>query len=350
MAVFQKVIILGLLFFIASKNLTAQNPTLSIGNVGICNTPTVLVPLAGANLTNIGSITLFISFDDLSLTFDTVLNVDPQLNGLLFNRLSNPSRIALVWSNVNGAHFQNTNLLNLKFNVLQQSSALTFISGCEIANLSLQIVPVNFVNGSVYPAMPIISAGPDNKTVKSQANAIFQVTSPDATIYTWQESRNSGTSWNDLTDGTTYSGIHTAEVTIKHVPTNFNHFVYRCVLKKDNCPSISNQATLSVDSVSGMYEDQQIKHFAVYNKPNPFSETTTIVYNVPDEGIVSIELRNMMGKCMVKLFEGFRIKGEYMIEKNFLSLPIGIYFCRYRFTSSAQTSEIQCKMIKINKN
>jgi hypothetical protein len=331
-----------------SMNLKAQDPSLSIGNVGICNTPTVLVPLTGNNLTNIGSMTLYINFDDQSLTFSSLENIDTQLNGLLFNVVTNPSRLAIVWSNVNGAHFQNTVLLNLKFNVLHPASLLSFAVGCEIANVSLQIIPVNYINGSVYSSEPSISKDPENKTIKSQANAMFQVSSPDAAEFAWQESRNSGTSWLNLTDGSTYTGTHTASVTINHVPTNFNNFVYRCILKKDNCPATSNQATLTVDSVSGIHDQKLNGQVYIYNEPNPFSGNTTLIYNVPEKGNVTIELFALTGKHLLKLIEGPHIKGEYKIENNFVSLPTGIYMCKYVFTSSAKVLENQVKMIKIN--
>ena len=248
--VFLKVSAFLVLFISCIFPVQAQNPTLSAGNVGICNTPTVLVPITGTNLNNIGSMTLFISFDNQSLAFDTITNLDPQLNGLLFNLVSNPTRVALVWSNINGAQFQNSTLLKLKFNVLKQTGTLAFTTNCEIATVSLQILPVTYVSGSVYPAIPVITAQPENKTVKSQANALFQVVSSNATLFAWQETRNSGISWQDLADGASYTGTHSAALTINHVPTLFNKYRYRCLLKQDNCPATSNYAILTVDSVS----------------------------------------------------------------------------------------------------
>jgi len=294
--------------------------------------------------------TLFIAFDNQSLTFDTIKNIDPQLNGLLFNQLTNPSRIALVWSNVLGAHFQNSTLLNLKFNVLHQAGNLSFSSGCEIATVSLQIVPVNYINGSTYPAIPVITANPENKTVKSQSNAAFQVVSSNAAEFAWQESRTNGSTWQNLTDGTTYSGTHAASLTIRHVPTLFNKYQYRCILKQDNCPATSNQATLTVDSVSGIEEQHVFDQLQIVNRPNPFSGYTNIQYTVPEQGLVSIKIYSVMGKCMVNLVNKQSVKGVYNIENNFVSLPSGIYVCQYVFKLAGEVFITERKMVKINDN
>ena len=336
------------MFCFLSTTLNAQSPSLTIGSVGICTSPTILIPLTGTNMTNIGSLTIFINFDNQSLVFDSVKNINPQLNGLLFNLVSNPSRLAIVWSNVNGANFQNNTLLNLKFTVLQQNSAISFAPGCEIASVSLQVLPVNYINGGVYPSAPIITANPENKTVKSQANAVFQVASSNASAYLWQESRNGGISWTELTDGTTYTGTHTAVFTVNHVPTLFNQFAYRCIVKKDNCPATTNQATLSVDSVSGVYEQGLKNTLHIYNTPNPFSESTTLNYTVPSRGNVSINILSSLGKCMVKIINSEHLKGTYKLEENFVSLPSGIYTCQYIFTSSGNSFVTETKMIKIN--
>ena len=339
-----------MLFFYCAQKSSAQAPALSIGNTGICNTQTVLVPITGNNLANIGSLTLYIGYDSQVLSFDTLKNIDPQLNGLVFNSQTNPSRIALVWSNVNGAHFTNNLLLNLKFNVLQQTGNISFESGCEIATVSLQIVPVNYINGSVYSAMPAITAEPANKTIKSQADAAFQVVSPNAAEYGWQESRNSGNTWSSLSDGTPYSGTHASILTISHVPTNYNHYQYRCIMKQSNCPATSGTALLTVDSVSGINDHSTAASMTIYNRPNPITETTTILYHVPGPGKVSIQLFNPLGGLVMNLVDNFLTKGEYKIENNFVYLPAGIYFCRYIFTDPVNTFMHEFKLVKAKNN
>ena len=346
-----KVNIFIMLFFYFSMIVRAQDPYLSLSNIGICNTQSVLVPLTGSNLSNIGSMTLYIGFDDQSLSFDTIENIAPQLkNGLMFNLLPNPSRVAIVWSSVTGTQIQDLTLLNLKFNVLQQTGNISFAPGCEIADLSLHIIPVNYINGSVYPTIPIISVEPQNRTIKSQANAVFEVISPNATEFTWQESHTGGIIWMDLTDGATYTGAHTATVTINSVPTQFNKYAYRCILKNENCPAITSQATLSVDSVSGINDHPLIESLLICNKPNPFTESTTIEYQVPEQGFVSIRIFTLSGKCMVNIVDEYKKKGMYTIENNFVSLPTGLYLCQYAFNNRSNVFVTRFKMMKINKN
>jgi hypothetical protein len=327
----------------------AQPPSLTIGNVGVCNTPTVLVPLNGSNLSNIGAITLFISYDSLSLSFDTIENVDPQLNQIMAHAMSNPPRVSLVWSKTSGATFLNNTLLKLKFTVLQKTSALRFVqANCELATNAIppQIITVNYSDGSVFSSYPAISADPENKTIFSQSNVAFQVSSPNATGFSWQESRSSGAAWTNLSESGTYTGTQTNILTIKKVPANYNQFLYRCILNLNTCPAISSSALLTVDSLTGIQgqPSQEILHLRI--SPNPVTDNTAIYYYVPEQGSVSLKIYSMTGKLMGNPVENIQASGSFRLHDNFVYLPAGIYFCKYVFKSTAHVYETCQKLIK----
>lgn len=334
-----------------SMFLNAQVPSLSIGSVGVCENSAVLMPLTGNYLSDIGAITLFINYDDQTLAFNSVENLDPQLSGLLVNNLSNPSRVAIVWSKTSGASFMNSTLLNLKFDLLQQTGVLSFVkNNCEIANTSLppQIIEVTYTDGSVFPAKPAFSSEPENKTAVPQSNVVFQVASPNATAFKWQESRDNGSSWSDIFDLNPYSGSRTNTLTIRQVTESYDRFMYRCILDPDLCFNISKTATLSVDSHSGI-PGQRSKDILYFNtSPNPFSGKTTLEYTVPGNGFVTIQLFSMTGQLMDIPVESQHTAGSYRTEKNFVSLPAGIYFCHYVFKGTAGVYETYRKMIRIN--
>ncbi|MCX6304743.1 MAG: T9SS type A sorting domain-containing protein [Bacteroidetes bacterium] len=343
---------LVMMFLFCSLVMKAQSPGLSLGKVGVCNNTTVLIPLTGNNLSNIGAITLFINYDSLSLSFNAIENVDPQLtNGLIFNKLSNPPRIAIVWSKTSGANFQNSTLLNLKFDILQKTGNVGFVKGnCEIANIALppEVLTVGYTDGSIFEATPVISSEPENKTVPSQSNAVFQVVSPNASGYSWQETRNDGILWSNLSETTRYSGTQTNTLTLRQVPAGYDNFMYRCILSSNSCLSISASAKLSVDSLAGIAGQPSRPILHLTNSPNPFSGQTTIEYSVPGNGNATIKIFSMTGQIMGKPVDRVHVAGLYRVEDNLVYLPAGVYFCQYVFKGTAGVYESYRKMIKIN--
>ena len=332
--------------------LNAQTPALSLGTVGICNNTSVSVPLIGNNLSNIGAITLFIKYDSLSLSFSSVENIDPQLSsGLIFNALNNPPRIAIVWSKTSGATFMNTTLLKLRFDVIKKSGNLQFINdNCEIANAALppEIISVSYTNGSVFGALPTIISEPENKTVFPQANAAFQVSSPNALEYVWQESRNSGIYWTNLSESSIYNGTQTNTLVVNQVPLNYNQFRYRCMLNPTSCVVVSAAAILSVDSLAGLAGQPSKSFLHLTISPNPFSEKTIIEYSVPEYGYVTIKIFSMTGQTMEIPVSNLQIAGHYKVEDSFIQLPAGIYFCQYVFNGQTSVYETNRKIIKFN--
>jgi len=339
-----------LLLFTGFSNLYAQ-PGLALGNVEVCNDTTVLIPLTGTNLNNIGAITLFILYNENAMSFHSVQDADPQLSGMMINSLSSPPRVAIVWSKVSGASFPNTTLMNLKFILHQQAGTLSFIhDSCEIADLSLppQILNVTLSNGSVFESVPAIASGPDNQTVLSQSNALFQVSALNSSGFKWEESRNQGSSWNPLPESSRYSGTKTNILTIRDVPLSYNNFLYRCILHAHSCDVPSTAAALEVDSLSGTVILPTGQMVGLTIEPNPFSSTTSLEFTVPDRGTVTITILSMTGQLMATPVNDLRPAGTYRLENDLADLPSGIYFCHYVFKGVAGIRDIYKKMIKFN--
>jgi hypothetical protein len=173
------------------------------------------------------------------------------------------------------------------------------------------------------------------------------VSSPDATAYTWQESRNGGITWASLTENTTYNGTQSNTLTINHVPVVFDQYNYRCILNPIDCPVISASAVLSVDSITGIALHGSPLQFFLKNTPNPFSATTTLEYTVPENGFVTIKIFSMTGELMDTPVESLHKSGSYRVEENFIYLPAGIYFCQFVFKGPASIYETYRKLVKI---
>ena len=88
-------------------------------------------------------------------------------------------------------------------------------------------------------------------------------------------------------------------------------------------PSNARKARDKEDkSITNAHKSQNI--FEVY--PNPFSQTTTFYFTIPETGYVKLELFNNIGQKVVTLYNTYaEAQKEYSLQFNSQNLPEGIY-------------------------
>ena len=64
------------------------------------------------------------------------------------------------------------------------------------------------------------------------------------------------------------------------------------------------------------------------NYPNPFNPSTTIKYQLPKSGIVTLKVYDILGREVTTLVDGFKTEGRYEVNFNASSLASGVYFYR----------------------
>ncbi|GJQ42273.1 MAG: T9SS type A sorting domain-containing protein [Ignavibacteriota bacterium] len=64
------------------------------------------------------------------------------------------------------------------------------------------------------------------------------------------------------------------------------------------------------------------------NYPNPFNPTTTIKYQLPESGNVSIKVYDILGNEVANLVDGYMETGKYEVDFNASSLASGVYIYR----------------------
>jgi hypothetical protein len=75
-----------------------------------------------------------------------------------------------------------------------------------------------------------------------------------------------------------------------------------------------------------------VKYELSQNYPNPFNPNTTIKFSIPKQGIVSLNVFNILGQQVATLINGFKDVGNYSIDWNAGNLSSGLYL--YRLESS----------------
>ncbi len=80
------------------------------------------------------------------------------------------------------------------------------------------------------------------------------------------------------------------------------------------------------------------------NYPNPFNSSTVIHYEISNDDFVEINILDINGRLVEKLFSGFQGKGEYSLLWDAFSVPSGIYIYQLR-TARVMLSK-KCLLLK----
>ncbi|HAP35274.1 MAG TPA: hypothetical protein DCQ28_04780 [Bacteroidetes bacterium] len=76
------------------------------------------------------------------------------------------------------------------------------------------------------------------------------------------------------------------------------------------------------------------------NYPNPFNPTTTIHFQIPTTGPVSLKIYDQLGRETATLAEGIRSAGQHHVEWNASGFPSGIYFYRLQTEHESESRKI----------
>lgn len=102
-------------------------------------------------------------------------------------------------------------------------------------------------------------------------------------------------------------------------------------------PLIVNSIKDDPNTHQGATQKNQLK---LNNFPNPFNNSTSIVFTVVKNSNVSLKLFNLLGEQIETLVNDYRIKGNYEVNYNADKLSSGIYYCLLSDESSFTTTKI----------
>lgn len=76
------------------------------------------------------------------------------------------------------------------------------------------------------------------------------------------------------------------------------------------------------------------------NYPNPFNPSTTIDFTIPENGLVSLKIYNILGQEIATLVNEFLNKGNHSINWNASNMPSGIYFYNISFNNQFKSGRM----------
>ncbi len=150
----------------------------------------------------------------------------------------------------------NTSNPNQTYTATYTMNALDTNSASFTANISVTRSSTTRTDNSIITinTRPGIDINPVSVNTCGSSTASFSVTATgDNLAYRWQVSTNNGTSWNNTSTSSPYTGYSTATLNISNV-SGLNNYQYRCrVTCTGDCSSFnttSTAATLTVNSAS----------------------------------------------------------------------------------------------------
>jgi hypothetical protein len=95
---------------------------------------------------------------------------------------------------------------------------------------------------------------------------------------------------------------------------------------------VIGQNALNLDGLS------EVNKLSLVNYPNPFRESTTLDYNLPVDGKVSIEIRDMLGKLVMVIADNTQESaGEHTRVIDGSDLVLGVYTATLRLNADGHT-------------
>ena len=82
------------------------------------------------------------------------------------------------------------------------------------------------------------------------------------------------------------------------------------------------------------------KYSLLQNYPNPFNPSTTIQYELPQNGNVNVSIYDVKGELVEKLVDGYKNTGKYSIQWNPQNMSSGQYFYQISVDGFVQTKKM----------
>jgi hypothetical protein len=120
----------------------------------------------------------------------------------------------------------------------------------------------------------------------------------------------------------------------------------------DESYNVIGNAVLSVETVDatavGINEQPLSDGMLLASYPNPCSNFTMLTYSIPTDGLVTLEIRGIMGSEGRKLVKEMQVAGNHVYRLNTEDLPAGIYLATLRLQSSGDEFVRTIKVLKNN--
>lgn len=100
------------------------------------------------------------------------------------------------------------------------------------------------------------------------------------------------------------------------------------------------ELSYSEDKLIASIANEMPAEYSITNYPNPFNPTTTINYQLPENGFVTIKVYDLLGKEIASLVNENKSAGYYKVEFNASKLTSGVYIYTINANNFIQSKKI----------
>jgi len=114
---------------------------------------------------------------------------------------------------------------------------------------------------------------------------------------------------------------------------------------RENTICLGTFAVLPEEEVNNDNPVEEVDSYGLsQNYPNPFNPSTTIRFQIPVEGNVSVKVYDISGKMVAELVNDFKQKGSHSVQFNAANLSSGAYY--YRIDANGFTDIKKMLLVK----
>ena len=103
---------------------------------------------------------------------------------------------------------------------------------------------------------------------------------------------------------------------------------------------VSGEFTIGAITDAGNENTIPIEYSIEQNYPNPFNPSTVIKYSIPEEGLVSLKIYNIIGEEVLTLVNEVKQAGNYLLRFDASDLASGVYLYRIKAGSFTQVKKM----------
>ncbi|MBP6978937.1 MAG: T9SS type A sorting domain-containing protein [Bacteroidales bacterium] len=237
----------------------------------------------------------------------------------------------------------------IKFNVINdEESAINAVIGLDIIPYLNEVYGFDTVTYNSTEGVIRFHRGADeNMGIKLLSASLFSLYSfewyddysVDADYWTWM---NTGSLQSEHV---TYTEEGTVTITSQY-PVTINpgesfDVYYAFALGSDEQILLSNiaEAVQKYNEWFTAVEEFSTTDFnLMQNYPNPFDRSTTIRYQLPENGPVTLQVYDVLGNKVATLINEEQTAGQHMIDFDASGLECGVYYYTIRFNGEVRTN------------
>ncbi|MES2765296.1 MAG: immunoglobulin domain-containing protein [Bacteroidota bacterium] len=211
------------------------------------------------------------------------------------------------------------------------------VSSATAADAGLYTVSITNECGQITSAEATVTIN-TKPAITQQPEPIVNLNQDESFTLTVTAGGSGTLSYQWIKDGVDIAGENQPTYTVANAKRSEHMGKYSVRITNECGNVVSNETT--VDIISGINDNDYTQGIILEgNQPNPFSNTTSIRFTLPDAMNARISIMDIYGREIAVLADGFKTAGAHTVVLNAseLQLPSGIYM--YTLTTGSGYSE-----------